>query len=610
MKDWEARGKERSPQETIAKAEQILDSLGYKTKMQEVEQDLRDCYSCRLTLDGIGGFVGTNGKGMSLELSHASAYGEMIERLSNRMFSPFLRFDDENGADYIVKGTPLYAISDKEQPSCVFALKDKIAKTMKGSLFFSAEDAVNAAITNALQGTKSKTCDKVSTLPFYSVREDKTVYIPSWIFLFTGSNGLAAGNTIEEALVEGISEIIERYCFLKVVKEEIVMPKIPREFLDKFPHITKIIDEIEERGNYTVRVLDASLGQGLPCVCGVVTDKETGLFGVKFGSQPNIAVALERIFTEALQGENLKDFCRTRVDFLRTKMQKRRDIANSLKVGCFNAPANLLMDTPDYEFKPWGTETKSNRQRACELIKILEDLGADVYIRDASYLGFPSVNIYAAGISELKDVDLFALNMSALRKRVTGYFRHIDKLTDEEVREIEIVAGSARGSANDDSINAISGLPFVEDMPGKGCEADFLYGACLWRRGEKNKAAEAFKRTADKLHRRNRDKNGFCSTVSLYVSGIAQGIEEGKVFEAVNNLWPKNAAKVREIFKDPANVLGKLYPVCEDAPLSEIRAGGSVYSEVQQLWKKLVAAENANPQSLDYIQQLVRESKK
>lgn len=80
--------------------------------------------------------------------------------------------------------------------------------------------------------------NKYLTTPFYSMREQKIMYLPSFAYKSSyGSNGMAAGNTREEALIQGLSEILERYIQLKVFSEKIVFPDVPESYLDRYPYI-------------------------------------------------------------------------------------------------------------------------------------------------------------------------------------------------------------------------------------------------------------------------------------------------------------------------------------------------------------------------------------
>ena len=53
--------------------------------------------------------------------------------------------------------------------------------------------------------------DKIATVPFYSLFEDKYVYLPmGFIDQIYGTNGCCAGNTRNEAWVHAFSEMMER----------------------------------------------------------------------------------------------------------------------------------------------------------------------------------------------------------------------------------------------------------------------------------------------------------------------------------------------------------------------------------------------------------------
>ena len=48
---------------------------------------------------------------------------------------------------------------------------------------------------------------------------------------------MAAGNSKDEALVEGISEIIERYVHRLVIQNRLSLPDIPESYIKKYPKL-------------------------------------------------------------------------------------------------------------------------------------------------------------------------------------------------------------------------------------------------------------------------------------------------------------------------------------------------------------------------------------
>lgn len=606
MNEWQSRGKEASPKDTIDKIEKIFASCGLTASLEENLLDLEDCYSCRLTIEGpTKGLIGTNGKGMTKELSHASAYGEMMERLENRMFLASPRYDDEHPEDFLIAGTPLYDPADPEMDECMYRLKAKIADSISNApLFLSKEEFVDELLRNM---APVKFNGKFSTTPYYSLSKGEWVYLPEWINLFTGSNGYAAGNTLAEAMVEGISEIFERYSQMKIFDGDIIPPRIPMEYIDEYPHIKKVICDIESSGRYKVRIHDCSLGINLPVVCGIVIDTQTGKFGVKFGAQPNMAIALERVFTESMQGSNLESFTNYSNPFYTLPGGKQRSNKwNSIKISASNMPAQLLMDTPTYDFVPWkGTEGLNNKEIMWSLIDLMEKLDSDIYVRDASYLGFPAVSIYATGITEVIPVDVTELKIVNLGDNVQRYFLRMDSLTDEEVNEIKLLASIKKGAVLENKIGGISHLHFLKEMPGTPFEANFLEAACEYRLGRDAEALKHFGKIAGYASYMNENQGRFVNAVFYYLQGVLTGAPEENAYCVIRNLYGDVADKVRECFSDRQKVLGKLYPVCHNKPCNEVTEGDSAYIAIREFYKMLVAQENAHPADRKNLEELL-----
>lgn len=606
MEDWKMRGKESSPEKTVEKIKGILKEYGFETQMYDVPQSLPDCYSCRLTIKGAAGpQLGTNGKGMTRELCYASAYGEMMERVENRLFSSLPRMDDSGYQDFLVPEYPLYNVHEGSDPRCVAGLKKRVADTIKDVLFMTTaekmvDDLLERIAPPALNG-------QYGTLPFYSLTDKKIVYLPDWLQIFVGSNGLAAGNTLQEAMVEGMSELVERYSQLELLNGKIIPPVIPDEVIDQYPHIRRVIDSIEADGRHEVRVLDASLGKGIPTVCGVVIDTQTGNFGVKFGAQPNIGIALERVFTESMQGSNLEMFSNcSRPGFFADNAQARINKWNSIKIASSSMPTTLLMDTPSYPFRPWpGVENKGNRELMLDMLNKLKELGADIYVRDASYMGFPAVNIYAAGVSEVRPVDFLELKITRLMLDVQDDFRHLGDLTDEQVKDIAVFASAKRGAVLENTIGAISGLYYLEEMPGAPFEADFLLAACLYRLGKTSEAVVILHQIMEGLAGIP-EKIPFVKACSYYLNARVSCSEQ-QAYDVVRHMMPGEAERVRELFIDPQTVLTRLYPDCKGKPCREITEGKSSYQAIREFYKKLAEAEAEHPADPAVMKELFKD---
>lgn len=556
--EWKSRGKECSPADTVKRAQAILKSLGFDLEYEETFTGIGNCYSSRLNLVPPGhGILGTNGKGMTRELCMASAYGEMMERFSNAAMNGLNMSDPESNEIYGDQGK-FYSLTAKEQPDCIRKLKESICANMPEPIIGTKEEILNLYLSEyTIDG------DRIPSYPFYSVRKKKVEYLPlNFINIFTGTNGMAAGNTMEEALVEGISEIFERYVQEHVINDGISLPEIPMRELEKFPHILKIIDEIERDGSRSVMLLDASLGKGLPVLCGICIQKNSGRLGVKFGAHPKMSVALERIFTEGMQGRSIERFSSMNsITFDNDYAEKRVDHWATLQCGVGLMPSNLLIPS-SCEFKPWpDCSGDSNKTLAWRLIDKLEELGADVYLRDTSFTGFPAVKIYAAGISEAVQLDLLSLSIIRSLKGYHYILTHLDEAEDKDIRALITALKLKRGVIfNKEGISRFLSIPYKMTPPGGNMYMVFMRGLCEYRLGNLEEACECFRNVKEVAT--FKDDASYENAALLYVEGRLHKYSEEQIRQVLERMYPDCYEKVMDDFSDPARILQKVYPVC------------------------------------------------
>ncbi len=485
MEEWRLRGKDADPMTTVEHIKELLDRAGIKTVYREGDVSINGCCYSRLSMDSpYGEIFASNGKGMTKELCMASAYGEYMERIQNMMFAAGIRIDDPEISCFFSEDSPLYDPKAEEQPECIDAIIEKVAASIKNPSVFMNPRAMAVSLFEDLAPECAH--GKYPTELYYSVKDGCAVYLPTVLLqLFTFSNGMAAGNTIEEAFVEGISEIFERYSQIKFYQGGITPPCIPDEEIDKWPRIRTLINEVEKSGRFKVDIRDCSLGKKLPVVCTIFTDTHTGNTGIKFGAQPDMGVAMERTFTEAVQGKTVVQAsnCNSPT-FIIDRPGERGEKWNTIKVGFGQVPAHIMAKKPSYPFKPWpAVEGKDNAQLSRELIALAEGIGGDVYIRDNSFLGFPAVNIYISGVSEAKPVDALTLKEHLLGNSVKKMFADLSSLDDEQVQKLLLLANMKSGAVLENTIAAISGNRSLCPIKGLGFEANLLQITACYRLG-------------------------------------------------------------------------------------------------------------------------------
>jgi ribosomal protein S12 methylthiotransferase accessory factor len=235
------------------------------------------------------------------------------------------------------------------------------------------------------------------------------VYFPSNLIdnLFL-SNGMSAGNTLAEAQVQCLSEILERAVKREILEGEITLPDVPHKLLAKYPEILAGIEALEKQG-FPVLVKDASLGGEFPVMCVTLMNPRTGGVFASFGAHPSLEVALERSLTELLQGrsfEGLKDlpqptFESNAVTEPNNFVEHFIDSSGVVSWRFFSAKA-------DYDFVEWdfsGQGEESNAEEAAALLGILENMGKEVYMAVYDQLGATACRILVPGYSEIYPVE-------------------------------------------------------------------------------------------------------------------------------------------------------------------------------------------------------------
>lgn len=137
-----------------------------------------------------------------------------------------------------------------------------------------------------------------------NLSEGGDVLVPfSWFFAINEFNGPSAGNTYEEAILQGVSEIIERHVCAVVTRDRIRTPGIdPNSVTD--PVARELLDKFKKCG-IEVYLNDFSLDTGIPTVGALAWDPAT--FPKKSeivytaGTTPDPTKALIRALTEVAQ---------------------------------------------------------------------------------------------------------------------------------------------------------------------------------------------------------------------------------------------------------------------------------------------------------------------
>jgi len=391
-----------------------LTDVGCETTFSHEKHPLENCYSVNLTSVEAPRHIYSNGKGILSEASMASALGEYIERLQTNNF--FIDFHLPNRKYY----------------------PDEVAFEFGGSYLSNELRAVydpkRELNEKDLVDFNSDYEDKIVALPFRNQSTEETVYFPINILsnLYV-SNGLATGNTPQEAKVQALSEIFERYVKTEVIKNGYALPKFPDEIVQSFKRLHNDLLALRKLG-YIVEVLDASLGGKYPVTAISLINPENSSLFVSFGAHPILEVSLERTMTELMQGRDLENLDAFEIptfdmDFVSDSSNLESHFIDSNgKIGF-----GFLSSLKSFEFTPWNYNSKGCEAEYKFLTEILEKMGKEIFLREYNYLGFYSCQMIVPGVSEVYPIDDLIYNNRNSGKWIRNMVLHFEEYDPEEI---------------------------------------------------------------------------------------------------------------------------------------------------------------------------------
>lgn len=408
--------KDASPVATVERIRKILHENGLEVEETWNTNCISHCYALRIQI--VGTSYGTNGKGVTKELARASAYAEMMERMQSGIIGR------SNKLTY--PGTKRLNREQLKQTGDV--LYERMVKMIQK---FDGETITEDRIIDAAFGYANAT-DEVEAVPFYSILDDKMVNIPRSLMVpLYSSTGMAAGNTPEEAIVQGMSEIWERWCQRHFLTQGMVPPTIPDEYLRNYPMAYETITQVRNSG-YDVLVKDCSMGSGYPAIATAVIDKRTHTYHVHMGASPVFEIALGRSLTETFQGRLLEKVTDTSLS------ETAKDVCTYRKsyvMGRGAYPIEYFTDDATFPFVPFEDRTHcSNRELLAYAVDFFRSKGMKIYVRDMSHMGFCT---YQAIISDMNHTHFqhltSALDVPRLYGETRAVWLNMDKATEEEL---------------------------------------------------------------------------------------------------------------------------------------------------------------------------------
>lgn len=404
--------KDRTPELTVALIKDFFLNKGFSLEEKEVKNPMPNTWWCRINLKYNDIEIqGANGKGTSQSFALASGYAELYERyctLQNILF--YSKINQERIFELNYNKNGYYLAPDE--------------------IFLSAENAINASpriinYCNSINDNRNSVLKYfednekgILSLPFKGFNKNSEIVLPlSLLFDVTGSSGSAAGNTLDEALVQGNSELCEHYVENAIYYETRSFKKINLDKINYSNKIKEYFNKLKEN-NYNYNLFDFSYLYNMPVLGLYIIDLNKKVAFLNLGASPVFEIALERCCTEIFQGHTILG------DNLKHIMQAQRNIVPYLmlaedlsSVTFYNSyPDNFLinfdivdtfnsdifLDSKDYD----------NKELVLYYKNIFNTLGWEVYYRDFSQLSeMTAIKIFVNNIDS-KNISIIERNKS------------------------------------------------------------------------------------------------------------------------------------------------------------------------------------------------------
>ncbi len=395
--------KVRTPEETVTHVRERFASVDLDILHQTIRIDTgRLGIPVYISLCGTDAvpLTGTKkqmGKGGTVIQAEASALMELVERFS------FFSF---------IKNTPF--------PTATYAELD--GNTLPVEMLW---QSIYDNETDANLGTSTLRQLPLRWTRAYNLTRNEEVLIPiDWFYTINEYNGPAAGNVLEEAILQSLCEVVERHVSSVISNERMITPSID-PFSVQDPAAKQLLDKFAAQ-SIQVFIKDFSLDTGIPTVGTLAWDPST--FPEKSeivftaGTTPNAEKSLVRALTEIAQ---LAGDFELRTSY-RPTLPKYKSLVEAEYI---TSPAQMvsIKKLPDLSDNNFKTEIE-------RCVSALSYLGMEVLVVDVTHpqLSIPSVYTIIPG-AHFRD-----------RTRDTNVVFHAAKIISQTLEGPQAVAAIQR----------------------------------------------------------------------------------------------------------------------------------------------------------------------
>ena len=290
--------KDRTPEETIKIIKEFFQNRGCKIVVTRNEQSECGSWFCVINLRFENMIIArSNGKGATEIYSLASGYAELYERFCNLINTVFA----------IYASNYKYRQANFKEFGYYFDPREKEVNYMDAIL---ASPRINYAV-NGVTDTKGKfqkfytnLINNFIAVPYEGMNMLKPKWlVPELVVFASGSDGMAAGNTLQEALVQGTAEIFEHYIWNNIYTHQDKFYILNIDKIEIPKYLRSMINCMRIEG-LKLYFIDFSYNYHIPVLGLFTVNLNNCVSFLNLGASPVFDIALERVITETYQGRN------------------------------------------------------------------------------------------------------------------------------------------------------------------------------------------------------------------------------------------------------------------------------------------------------------------
>ncbi|MEA3547160.1 MAG: YcaO-like family protein [Thermodesulfobacteriota bacterium] len=243
-----------------------------------------------------------------------------------------------------------------------------------------------------------------------NLNNQEEILIPfSWFYAINEFNGSSAGNTLEEAISQGLCEVVERHVSAVVCHDKLETPAIDKDSL-RDPMAIALLEKFKNC-NIELYLNDFTLDTGIPTVAALAIDRatfpESSEIVFTAGTTPHPEKSIIRAITEVAQ---LAGDFNSQSNYIASGLPKPLSMTDAEYVtgGKSSIPVTEMVDI----------SSDNIREEIENCVTALAKLGLEVYVVDVTHprLKIPAVYVFVPGVhfrerSRIHNVGLFAAKL-------------------------------------------------------------------------------------------------------------------------------------------------------------------------------------------------------